>query len=122
MRCTNSLAYVSLRIERSASASSARAYKVASMVSGAPERSTRIFEVSLSIPPEPNLRLICLRCFRFPPCGAQLHEEARRRTDRLLHGFRLPAELTDRLAVVHRVLGAHQPQRSQRQLLMTLSQ
>src|SRR5208283_958134 len=106
MRATAALACWSLRIELGASASSALAYSVASMVWGGPFRSTR-------------MRSTCASLFGLRggavllvfPGGTHRGPEPGGLTNRFLDRTRLPAQLADRLAVIDIGFGAHHPHR-----------
>src|SRR6516165_5736040 len=114
MRATAALAKWSARIEWGASASSALAYSVASMVCCGPWRSTRtrstgpsLFGLGL------NILGAVLRVFSSGLLDLQCGPEPGGLADGFLDGARLPAQLPLRLAAVHVGLGAHHPHRRQ---------
>src|SRR6516225_1707474 len=109
MRATAAFAYWSAKIEWGASASSALAYSVASMVCGGPWRSTRMRSTGPSLF---GLRGgAVLRVFSGHLRALQCGPEPGRFADGFLHRARLPAQLTDRLAVVDLGFGAHHAHR-----------
>src|SRR6516225_5398337 len=109
MRATAALAKWSARIEWGASASSALAYSVASMVCCGPWRSTRTRSTG------PSLFGLgggaVLRVFSSGLRALQCGPEPGGLADGFLDGARLPAQLPLRLAAVHVGLGAHHPDR-----------
>src|SRR6516165_284316 len=109
MRATAAFAYWSAKIEWGASASSALAYSVASMVCGGPWRSTRTRSTG------PSLFGLgggaVLRAFTSGLRALQCGPEPSRLADGCLDRARLPPQLTDGLAVIDLGFGAHHAHR-----------